>query len=127
MRARLSSCERQAPRRESRTSGAPTSSEMREGNIGGAVFARHRRAPRGRRTRARMETPRTGTGRSHDRLLRGKKGERQTASGSPRTQADDERAWEVRQVRSTGEVAEQCRRSVGGGGDGGKGPGEGKL
>src|SRR5207249_11597248 len=42
------------------------------------------------------------------------------------THADDERTWEVGQLRSTDEVAEQ-RRNSGGGGDGGKAAGQGKL
>src|SRR5580700_9937390 len=41
------------------------------------------------------------------------------ASGSLRTYADDERAWEVGQTCSTCEVLEQGR-AIGGGGDGGK-------
>lgn len=47
------------------------------------------------------------------------------ASGSPRTYADDERAREVGQRRSTREVAEQSR-AIGRGGDGGKGAGRGE-
>ena len=50
----------------------------------------------------------------------------QAASGSPRTHADDERAQEVGQFRSTGEVSEQSRPRGGGGGDGGKGTGQGE-
>ncbi len=80
-------------------------------------------APRGQRPDARTETPRTGTGRSHDRLLHVE----QTASGSPRAHADDERSWEVGQVRSTREAAERRRASAGRGGSGGKGPGQGEL
>jgi len=48
------------------------------------------------------------------------------ASGSPRIKADDERTREVGQTHSTGEVSEQGR-SFGGGGDGGKGSGQGNL
>ena len=80
------------------------------------------RAPkvRGQRPRARTETPRTRTGRSraHSRRM-----ELRDASGSPRTYADDERAREVGQACSTGEVPEQ-RRATGGGGDGGKRSGQ---
>src|SRR5262245_6950280 len=69
-----------------------------------------------------METPRTGTGRSHvclqTRVM-------QDASGSPRTQADDGRTWEVGQPRSTREPAEQSR-GTGRGGGGGKGADQGK-
>jgi hypothetical protein len=39
-----------------------------EGNTGCVANARHIQALRGRRPRARMEAPRTGTGRSHIRL-----------------------------------------------------------
>ena len=46
--------------------------------------------------------------------------------GSLRTQANDGRAWEVGQPRSTWEVAEQGPER-GGGGDGGKGAGQGEL
>src|SRR5260370_25450144 len=45
---------------------------------------------------------------------------------SLRTHADDERAWEVGQFRSTEEVSEQGRPRGGGGGDGGKGTGQGE-
>ena len=41
--------------------------EKAEGNTDHAVIARHGQTPRGRRPRARMETPCTGTGRSHVR------------------------------------------------------------
>jgi hypothetical protein len=77
---------------------------------------------RGHRPRARMETPRTGTGRS--RVRPGGK-MLWDASGSLRMYADDERTWEVGQTHSTGEVSEQGR-ATGGGGDGGKGFDQGK-
>jgi len=48
------------------------------------------------------------------------------ASGSPRTEDDDERTREVGQTHSTGEVSEQSQNS-GGGGDGGKGLAKGNL
>jgi hypothetical protein len=50
----------------------------------------------------------------------------QTVSGSRRTHADDEQTWEVGQLHSTVEVAEQSR-GTGSGGDGGKGAGQGEL
>src|SRR5204862_7960310 len=62
-------------------------------------------------------------GRSHDCLLHVE----QAAAGSLRTYADDERSWEVGQVRSTGEAAERRRATAGRGGGGGKGPGQGEL
>ena len=40
----------------------------------------------------------------------------EAASGSPRTQADDERSWEVGQPNSTEEAAEQGASYGGGGG-----------
>ena len=46
--------------------------------------------------------------------------------GKSQDEADDERSWEVGQLHSTDEVAEQ-RRNTGCGGDGGKGAGQGKL
>src|SRR5207247_2310952 len=49
--------------------------------------------------------------------------DQRAASGSPRTYVDDEWPGAVGQARSTDEVSEQCRR-IGGGGDGGKGPGQ---
>src|SRR5260370_40622107 len=45
---------------------------------------------------------------------------------SLRTYADDERAWEVGQFRSTAEVSEPSRPRGGGGGGGGKGTGQGE-
>jgi hypothetical protein len=47
----------------------------------------------------------------------------EAASGSPRTQADDERSWEVGQLRITKEIFEQ-NPSKGCGEDGGKGVGQ---
>src|SRR5215468_10402212 len=87
------------------------------------VFARRWLTLRGLRPRARTNAPCTGTGRSHDRLL----DVWQTASGSPRAHADDERSREVGQVRSTEEAAERRPANAGRGGGGGKGPGQGKL
>ncbi|MGD0919001.1 MAG: hypothetical protein ABSB22_21360 [Thermodesulfobacteriota bacterium] len=49
----------------------------------------------------------------------------EAASGSPRTQADDERSWEVGQFHSTEEVFEQSP-SKDHGEDGGKGVGQGE-
>ena len=66
------------------------------------------------------DTPRARTGRAWGRPLRMA---RRAASGSPRTHADDGRPRAVGQARSTNEVSEQ-RRSIGRGGDGGKGSGQ---
>ncbi len=49
----------------------------------------------------------------------------EAASGSPRTQADDERSWEVGQLHITEEVFEQDP-SRDHGEDGGKGVGQGE-
>jgi hypothetical protein len=49
----------------------------------------------------------------------------EAASGSLRTQADDERSWEVGQLHSTKKVLEQGP-SKGYGEDGGKGVGQGE-
>ncbi len=85
--------------------------------------ARRERTLRGLRPRARTETLRMGTGRSHVRLrLR----EPQATPGSPRTQSGDGRTWEVGRPRSTWEAAEQSRET-GGGGSGGKGTDQGEL
>ena len=46
--------------------------------------------------------------------------------GESKDEADDERSWEVGQLHSTDEVAEQ-RRARGRGGDGGKGRGQGQC
>ncbi len=86
-------------------------------------MARRPRTLRGQRPRARIEAPCPEAGRSRVRL---RSRWPKAASGSPRAHADDERAREVGQGRSTCEVAEQGR-AIGGGGDGGKGPGQGKL
>src|SRR4029079_8136131 len=51
----------------------------------------------------------------------------QTASGSPRTNADDERTPEVGQPRSTEEATERRRARADRGGGGGKEAGQGKL
>src|SRR5213593_2334952 len=45
--------------------GVPTPWTQAEGYTGRVASARRERTPRGLRPRARMETPRTGTGRSH--------------------------------------------------------------
>ena len=79
-------------------------------------------SPARSQTRARMETPRTGTGRSCVRPGRKMPWD---ASGSPRMYADDERTREVGQTHSTGKVSKQGR-ATGGGGDGGKGFDQGK-
>ena len=75
------------------------------------------RVPRGQRPRARTQTPRSGTGRSH---VRPRQRLPWDVSGSVRTYADDERTWEVGQPHSTYEVPEQ-RRTTGGGGWRGRG------
>jgi hypothetical protein len=49
----------------------------------------------------------------------------EAASGSPRTQSDDEGSWEVGQLHSTEEVFEQSL-TEGHGEDGGKGVGQGE-
>src|SRR5205085_7017030 len=90
---RVLSCEIHAPWLQHGIYGVPTRWRLAEGNIDGADIARRPRTPRGQRPRARTDAPRTGAGRSHDRLHR----EMQSASGSLRTNADDERAWEVGQ------------------------------
>src|SRR5713226_5710666 len=91
-----------------------------EGNIDCSECLCCRRTPRGLRPQARTETIWSGTGRSHGCLRK------QTASGSLRTNADDERSWEVGPIRNTREAAEQSGQPRGGGG-GGKGLGQGKL
>src|SRR6187402_539819 len=96
---------------------------MSEGETGGVVIARRRWAPRGQRPRARTETPRSGTGRS---CACPRRMAPRAAPRSPRTYVGDERAQEVGQVRSTEEAPEQSR-AIGGGGSGGKGPGQGEL
>src|SRR5689334_7061858 len=88
-------------------SGVPTPWRRAEGHTDDADIARRRRTPRGQRPRARTESPRSETGRSRVRLQR-KEGT-QTASGSRKAYADDERSWEVGQLRSTREVSEQGR------------------
>src|SRR5260370_5729672 len=76
--------------------------------------------PRGRRPRARTETPRTRTGRS---WVRPPRMERRDASGRPRTEARDERAPGGRTSRSTQQVPPQSPATRGGGGGGeGTGP-----
>jgi hypothetical protein len=112
------------PRRESDGySGVPTPWRKAEGNTGCVDIARRAWTPRGQRPHACTETSRTGTGRSHGRLWRVGS---QTASGTPRGNADDERPREVGQLRSTREAAEQSR-GTGRGGGGGKGAGRGET
>jgi len=79
---------------------------LAEGNTGRSAIARCALIPRGQRPRACTENTLVGTGRSARRL---RKRELQTASGSRRTHADDERKREVGQLQSTCEVAEQGR------------------
>src|SRR5215472_633636 len=110
-------------RASGRYSGMPTLSRMPEGNTGCTAIARCTWIPRGQRPRACTQALCQGTGRSYV-CLRGR--ELQTVSGSQRTNADDERTWEVGQLRSTCELAEQSR-GTGRGGEGGKGSGQGKL
>ncbi|MGH9460490.1 MAG: hypothetical protein ACRD1X_04700, partial [Vicinamibacteria bacterium] len=64
-------------------SGVPTSWRQAEGHTNRVATARRERTPRDLRPRARTDTPRTGTGRSHDRR-RQREGP-QAAPGSPRT------------------------------------------
>src|SRR2546425_4607697 len=99
--------------------GVPTALLSAEGNIDCSECLCCRRTPRGLRPQACTETFWMGTGRSHGCLRK------QTASGSLRTSADDERSWEVGPIRSTGEAAEQSGPPRSGGG-GGKGSGQGK-
>src|SRR6266478_8778441 len=79
-------------------------------------IARCQGIPRGHRPRARTEAPRMGTGRSRVHPRRNLSGD---ASGSLRTQADDERTREVGQICNTCEVSEQSW-ATSDGGDGGK-------
>ena len=105
-------------------SGVPTSVEdRRKATPGRVAIARRPGTPRGQRPRARSESPRMGTGRSRVRLAAGYA---QTASGSRKAHADDGRAREVGPLRSTEEAAEQGW-ATSGGGDGGKGAGQGEL
>src|SRR5256885_16521640 len=69
-----------------------------------------------------MEPLCAGTGRSHVCL---QERELQTVSGSRRMHADDERTWEVGQLHSPYEAAEQCR-GTGSGSGGGKVSGHGE-
>jgi hypothetical protein len=61
-------------------SGTPTRWENAEGNTGSIATARWTLVPRGLGPRARTDAPRTGAGRSHNRLLQ----YGQAASGSPK-------------------------------------------
>jgi hypothetical protein len=103
-------------------SGTPTPLAHAEGNIGSVAIARRRRVLRGRRPRARTEPICARTGRSAGRSERKSYGPRREGN---EPQADDAWTAEVRRARSTDEVVEQCRNS-GGGGDGGKEPGQGE-
>src|SRR5688572_32616042 len=94
--------------------GVPTPWRKAEGHTCRVANARHDGTLRGQRPCARTDTSRTGTGRSGGCLPHAW----QTASGRPRTHADDGRPPEVGHRRSTGEVAERRRE---GGRDGGKG------
>src|SRR5215469_17027551 len=107
----------------SRYSGMPTRWRLAEGNTGCTAIARCTWIPRGQRPRACTQAPCSGTGRSHV-CLQGR--ELQTVSGSQRTNADDERTWEVGRLHNTCELAEQSR-GTGRGGEGGKGAGQGEL
>src|SRR5215469_16266170 len=104
-------------------SGLPTPWRRTEGNTGCTAIARCTRIPRGQRPRACTQAPCSGTGRSHVGL---KRRDLQTASGSRKAYADEEQTWEVGQLRSTGEVAEQSQ-GTGSGSDGGKGAGQGEF
>src|ERR1700693_1057161 len=109
------------PRKQERN-GVPTESINPGGNIWRIVSVRVARTPRGQRPRSRTGAPCTGPGRALVWLREGP----EAASESSRTQADEERAREVRQPRSTGEALEQSRET-GGGGGGGKGAGQREL
>jgi hypothetical protein len=95
----------------------PTPWRCGEGKTGRVDIARRSRVLRGLRPRARTEKLRTRTGRlcARPQLI-----EPWAVSGSPRTDADDERAQEVGR---TDEVSERGR-AIGGGADGGRGPGQ---
>ena len=95
--------------------GKPTLWLYAEGNNRTPINAR-RYDPARSKTLARMDALCTGTGRSRVRPTG-------AASGSLRTEADDERSREVGQTHSTGEVPE-LSQTDGGGGDGGKGSGQ---
>src|SRR5258707_14836898 len=101
------------------TSGRRRSGYVRKATPGAPKNARRSGVPRGRRpwhvgTRYAREPGDPGFARG---------AEARDASGSLRTEADDERTREVGQAHSTGEVPEPNRKT-GGGGDGGKGPGQ---
>src|SRR5215472_7014631 len=110
-------------RASDRNFGMPTPWRLAEGNIGCTASARCTWIPRGQRPRACTQAPCAGTGRSHVCL---QERELQTVSGSQRTNTDDERTWEVGQLRNTCELAEQSR-GTGSGDEGGKGVGQGEL
>ena len=107
-------------RERSQTPGRRRCYLKRKAHIRSTDNARCDGALRGRRPCARMEAPCAGTGRSQ---VCPEQQWRWDVSGSLRTQADDERTWEVGQTRSTWEVPEQCR-ATGGGGDGRQGYGQ---
>ena len=100
----------------------PTWWDDAEGNIGGIAKARCLRTLRGQRPCACMETSYAGTGRSH---VCPKPRWQEAALGSLRTHASDERTWEVGQLHTTEEIAEQRLERASGGG-GGKGVGQGE-
>src|ERR1700693_231584 len=110
------------PRHEVGYFGVPTPWSCAEGNTWGVAMARRLGTLRGQRTHACTYALCSGTGRSH-RPLRSQDG--QSVSGSRKTDADNERRWEVGPTHSTREVAEQGRGN-GRGGDGGKGSDQGE-
>src|SRR5215467_2849023 len=99
--------------------GRPTPWLRAEGNNRGAAQREALRNPARSKTLACTDALCTGTGRSRVRPRE----EAWAASGSLRTEADDERTREVGQTHSTGEVCEPSAKT-GAGGDGGKGSGQ---
>src|SRR2546425_7942042 len=75
--------------------GVPTPWTQAEGHTHRVASARREGTPRGLRPRARPETPRTGTGRSHDRQRR--EGP-QAAPGSSRTYRSEEHTSELQSL-----------------------------
>ena len=104
-------------------SGVPTLWEEAEGHIQRAANARRDGTLRGRRPCARVEAPRSGTGRSRGPLRHGAP---PGASASRWTYADDARPREVGPLGSTKDAAEQ-RRGTGSGGGRGKRADQGEL
>ena len=86
------------PRRKADYFGVPTLWNQAEGDIRGVALARRLGTLRGQRPHACTDATRLGTGRSH--LCLWPQGE-QTASGSRKAYADDERKWEVGPLGST--------------------------